>query len=118
MESTGMREKIQVSQEAANILTLAGKGHWLTPREDTVNAKGKGVLQTYWLRTQSKQKAGSVASSGGTHSTGEIDNDAIVMDTNVPAGNDTEDAHKLDRKVDWMTELLGDYLKQILAKRG
>ncbi|GKY96214.1 hypothetical protein MPSEU_000581300 [Mayamaea pseudoterrestris] len=112
MESTGTRERIQVSQETANMLTIAGKGHWLSPREDTVNAKGKGVLQTYWLRTQAKQKAGSVASSGGTHSS---DNDAMI--DAVPMSADAEELLKRDRKVDWMAELLGEYLKQILAKR-
>jgi hypothetical protein len=95
------------------MLTIAGKGHWLTPRADTVNAKGKGVLQTYWLRTQSKQKAGSVASSGGTHSS---DNEGMV-DAAVPMNADAESLLKRDRKVDWMTELLSEYLKQILAKR-
>ena len=94
-------------------MTLAGKGHWLTPREDTVNAKGKGVLQTYWLRTQSKARAGSVASSGGTHSS---DND-VVVESDVPSSVDAEAMLKRDRKVDWMTELLSEYLKQILAKR-
>ncbi|GKZ01341.1 hypothetical protein MPSEU_001085100 [Mayamaea pseudoterrestris] len=113
MESTGTRERIQVSQETANKLTLAGKGHWLSPREDTVNAKGKGVLQTYWLRTQSKQKAGSVASSGGTHSS---DND-IVLDSDIPANAEANEVLKRDRKVDWMTELLGEYLKQIHGHR-
>ncbi|GKZ01289.1 hypothetical protein MPSEU_001079900 [Mayamaea pseudoterrestris] len=113
MESTGEREKIQVSQETANMLTVAGKSHWLTPRKDTVNAKGKGVLQTYWLRLQSKQSAGSIASSGGTQSS---DTDAL-LDADVPIDDSTEAALKHDRKVDWMTELLGDFLKQIVAKQ-
>ena len=77
-----------------------------------MEAKGKGVLQTYWLQTQSKPAAGSVASSG-THSS---DND-VALDTDVPASEDSVAILKRDRKVDWMTELLGEYLKQIIAKQ-
>jgi hypothetical protein len=50
MESTGRRNKIQVSLETADCLVESGKGHWLEERTDRVEAKGKGVLQTYWIR--------------------------------------------------------------------
>ena len=36
MESTGVRDRIQVSPTTADLLTAAGKGHWIKPREDTV----------------------------------------------------------------------------------
>lgn len=49
MESTGQKGRIQVSQATADILTAAGKGHWLTKREELVEAKGKGSLQTYFV---------------------------------------------------------------------
>jgi hypothetical protein len=109
-----MRGKMQVSQETANKLTIAGKGHWLTPREDAVNAKGKGVLQTYWVNLNSnrKDRSHSVASSGGTHSS-----DDLAFDEQVPVSEEQEDIIKRERMADWMTELLCDYLKQILAKR-
>lgn len=42
MESTGMPTKIQLSQETTDLLLAAGKGHWVTQREDKVIAKGKG----------------------------------------------------------------------------
>jgi DNA-binding NarL/FixJ family response regulator len=42
MESTGIKDRIQISQETADELIAAGKVHWLTPREDKVIAKGKG----------------------------------------------------------------------------
>ncbi|CAB9522348.1 cAMP-specific 3',5'-cyclic phosphodiesterase, isoform (Partial), partial [Seminavis robusta] len=46
-------EQIQVSEP----LPTSPKGHedWLIPREDEVNAKGKGVIKTYWLVLYSKQ---------------------------------------------------------------
>lgn len=44
MESTGERDKIHLSQETANLLIQAGKGHWVVPREEKVIAKGKCYL--------------------------------------------------------------------------
>eukprot|EP00934_Nitzschia_sp_Nitz4_P004549 Nitzschia sp. Nitz4//scaffold214_size40253//26722//27160//NITZ4_007591-RA/size40253-snap-gene-0.61-mRNA-1//1//CDS//3329542111//4539//frame0 len=50
MESTGVPRCIQVSLTTADELIRAGKQSWLTPREERVHAKGKGQLQTYFLR--------------------------------------------------------------------
>lgn len=49
MESTGQPNCIQVSEVTAEHLTTLGKGHWVTPRDELVSAKGKGLMQTYWL---------------------------------------------------------------------
>ena len=49
MESTGLRDRIHISQQTADKLEEAGKGHWFRPRSDPVLAKGKGFMQTYWL---------------------------------------------------------------------
>ena len=68
MESTGERGKIQASKEAADLLLRAGKSQWVTPREETVVAKGKGELQTYWVSLSS----GRASSSGGTARTTSI----------------------------------------------
>jgi class 3 adenylate cyclase len=51
MESTGIKNKIQLSQDTASLLEAAGKGHWIVRREDKVVAKGKGELTTYFLVT-------------------------------------------------------------------
>jgi hypothetical protein len=50
MESNGLESCIHASQETADILTSLGKGHWVHPREDKIHAKGKGELQTYWIK--------------------------------------------------------------------
>jgi hypothetical protein len=39
-----------LSAETASLLVAAGKGHWLEKREKTVVAKGKGELDTFWLK--------------------------------------------------------------------
>ena len=57
MESNGLPNRIHVSEETANALTLQGKGHWLTPREDKIVAKGKGELQTYFVNSRGDGKA-------------------------------------------------------------
>lgn len=49
MESTGVRSKIQCSEATAELLTAAGKAHWLVPRPDPVFAKGLGKIQTFFV---------------------------------------------------------------------
>jgi class 3 adenylate cyclase len=45
MESTGDKNRIQVSQETADLIIEFGKAKWLTPREDEVDVKGKGTMR-------------------------------------------------------------------------
>lgn len=52
MESTGIAGKIQVSQETADLIHRAGRDHWLTQRNGTVTAKGKGEMQVRFLCTR------------------------------------------------------------------
>eukprot|EP00934_Nitzschia_sp_Nitz4_P006926 Nitzschia sp. Nitz4//scaffold53_size117307//115309//117659//NITZ4_003787-RA/size117307-augustus-gene-0.95-mRNA-1//1//CDS//3329554256//6916//frame0 len=49
METTGKRQSIHGSQATADELIKFGKEHWLQAREDAVEVKGKGRLQTYWI---------------------------------------------------------------------
>eukprot|EP00980_Cylindrotheca_fusiformis_P018038 scaffold5770_cov101-Cylindrotheca_fusiformis.AAC.1 len=53
MESTGHRNQIQVSQATASLIAASGKGHWLRKREGLVQAKGKGAVQTFWVKSKS-----------------------------------------------------------------
>ena len=62
IETTGAKNKIHISVETADRLIAAGKEHWVTLREDKVVAKGKGELQTYWLKL--KKDASSSVHSG------------------------------------------------------
>jgi class 3 adenylate cyclase len=50
MESTSERNKIHVSQGTADTLVISGKAHWLLKRPDSVQAKGKGTMVTYWVQ--------------------------------------------------------------------
>jgi class 3 adenylate cyclase len=49
MESTSKPETIQISQATANYLIDAGHSDWFESRDDKVEVKVKGKLQTYWL---------------------------------------------------------------------
>lgn len=48
MESMGLPGKIQLSADTAGLINRDGKSHWLTKRDTTITAKGKGEMQTYW----------------------------------------------------------------------
>jgi class 3 adenylate cyclase len=61
MESLGSTGQIHVSQQTADELLAKGKSSWVTPRADKVTAKGKGELQTYWVRP--REMASTVISS-------------------------------------------------------
>lgn len=49
MESTSLPGRIQASQATYSHLCDLGYGDWGQPREELVEAKGKGMLQTYWI---------------------------------------------------------------------
>ena len=103
MESTGVLGKIQVSQRTADLLVAAGKPHWVKPREDTVLAKGKGVLQTFWLNLVDSRATCSTASSQGDYSTDSFNN----------LGGKVKDRSRLE---DWMTELLLESMKKLVRR--
>lgn len=106
-----MRGKIQLSKETATLLEQMGKGHWISPREDSVEAKGKGTMSTYWLHPRSLQQ-GSVATStdtGASSSVGGLDDGNLA---------DRQRAlQKHERLIDWMVELITEYLKKVVAKQ-
>jgi hypothetical protein len=106
--STGASNKIQISHATAQLIIAADKGHWVKRREDAVEAKGKGWLETYWLVPKPK-KGASVASG---HSRSSDDPTASDLDESLD-----ENAKKHDRLVDWTCELLLAHINKIVARR-
>jgi class 3 adenylate cyclase len=49
MESLGIPGQIQCSQTTADLLVNDRKGSWLVEREDLIEAKGKGLMQSHWV---------------------------------------------------------------------
>lgn len=119
MESTGAKNRIQISQETANILEESGKGFWFTKREDKVDAKGKGELQTYWLtikasgnRSENSGPSGTNSGSGGQESMRRLPRvESFARETY------TGSQAKIDRLIDWNVEVLWNLLKQIELRR-
>jgi hypothetical protein len=117
MESTSLPNKIQASQKTADLIIESGKGNWLTTRQDLVNAKGKGMLQTYWL-DPTRGKPGSTISS-----TADLETESSLGgDLNRPAHTFAplekeclED--KIERLIDWNVALFKDLLEAIVNHR-
>jgi class 3 adenylate cyclase len=80
MESTGQRDRIQVSQSTADLLIASGRSDWINKRDGLVAAKGKGELQTYWL-------VGRTTSAGSTYTAVTVD---AMMSDEVSSTKDHE----------------------------
>jgi hypothetical protein len=147
MESTGAINKIHLSKETAELLIAAGKAHWVMLREDVVEAKGKGRLQTFWLK--SKGGSGANRNSDTVGSEEEISETSSSICDEEDLGNnlDTIEGEKVnqpvasaekkrrsgrasnvafgesdirqrsDRLVDWNVEVLFNLLKKIAVRR-
>jgi class 3 adenylate cyclase len=113
MESTGARDKIQVSEEVAELLLEAGKAHWIKPRQDLIVAKGKGEMQTYWLQIK-RDPAASVISSITENEDGSSNDEQglafVAKKTKLPK--------KFMRMVNWNKDLMVGMLKEIVARRS
>jgi 3'5'-cyclic nucleotide phosphodiesterase/Adenylate and Guanylate cyclase catalytic domain len=111
MESTGKKGCIQLSQDTADILVDAGKGHWIFAREDKVEAKGKGEMHTYFLKIQIKDErseGGTVVSESSMEIWDDDDKDEAAMLRAI---------EKRNRSAQWVVEILANLLKEMVAKR-
>jgi class 3 adenylate cyclase len=128
MESTGERSRIHCSETTVQYLTASGKGHWAKKRDDKLEIKGKGHMQTYWLRPKllsdesvktdsdcdlSVTERGDLPSEEYTlpsspskvHSRMSI----VPSQKNLPA--------KTQRLVDWVANMLIPLLERVVAQR-
>ena len=99
VESTGERHSIHLSQKTANLIKDAGKDNWIIPRKETVVAKGKGKMNTYWL----------VLDPGKKESSFRVDM--------VPK-EEISYERRVERCIDWNSELLVGLLKKVVAHRS
>ena len=111
LESTGVRNKIQCSQETADLIEHAGYGKWLVPREDKVDMKGKGSKKTYFLKITSGSRA-----SRATRETS-LQTNSLPGDVHSAHSSDCADESKKDRLVEWNVEILSGLLARIVARR-
>jgi class 3 adenylate cyclase len=119
-ESTGLKGKIQLSQETADFLITAGKSYWIRQREEKVFAKGKGEMTTYWL---SIKKEGNAATSSASDSgTVEIEDDGVANAESFEISHNDKRAQTLSsektiRLIEWNCDVLLRLIKQIAARR-
>jgi len=118
MESTGVRGKIQISQTTADLLISSGKVNWLSKREDAVCAKGKGVMETYFVsvhavRRASGFSAGTFDSSVGTS----ISDESSERNDEVESDRSKFQSTKTGRLIEWCADIMQNFLRQIVARR-
>ena len=111
MESTGRAGRIQLSQETANLVMASGKSHWLNQRDEKVYAKGKGEVDTFWLKMHSAPKGSSGSNGRSTSSDGFVPS-STWHDTNVEALSES-----MTRMIEWQVDVLTKQLHQIQSRR-
>ncbi|CAJ1968567.1 unnamed protein product [Cylindrotheca closterium] len=123
MESSGERNRIQLSQATVDLLTQSGHSHWFISRGNKIFLKGKGNMQTYWLRRSAVQRSKRYESSDEFSVLDEMDE---LDDDDAAAGRSTTDLkleniadgmNKMERLVEWNVEVLTSLLQQIIASR-
>lgn len=109
IEALGESGRIHISEDTAQLLVVAGKKRWVEKRNGQIEAKGKGLLVTYWLtRTEDEERsrAGRKNEKNLTCST---------SDENNVSGFDKD---RNDRLIEWNVDTLLRLLKQVIAYRN
>eukprot|EP00980_Cylindrotheca_fusiformis_P011308 scaffold2604_cov90-Cylindrotheca_fusiformis.AAC.2 len=114
MENTSARNRIQVSQVTADLLSASGLSAWIAPRKNKILVKGKGQMQTYWLKTKLKSGMQNVTATLSENSVKSIENET----DEIADLDGIEAMSKTERLVEWNTEILSPLLQQIIASRG
>lgn len=107
MESSGEAGRVHVSKETADLLVQGGKEAWIIPREDTVHAKGKGELKTFYLQLEVRKIAEKPGNSAKTSS----ERDMETEDNTIQGRGD-----QMSRLIDWNVQQLTEILRLIIAK--
>lgn len=111
MESTGASNRVQISQATADLVIDSGKGHWLKKRDDLIEAKGKGEIQTYWVK-------GKVPSSARTGSSNASGSQSFRDEQPIKSRRKNAKQERVRKAlVDWQVELLSKLIKQIVGLR-
>ena len=142
MESTGAKNKIQISESTAKLLVEAGKEHWILPREDLVEAKGKGSIKTYWVLTRRSPSVVSGSNRSKLPKAPELHDSNSDVEGENAFGNecasiwdeeeedvdadDNGDDHSMaqsalndqfERMIDWQVDLMAKPLRKIITGR-
>lgn len=114
MESTGMKGRIHISQSTADELIKLKKGHWVQPRKDSVEVKGKGTMPTYWVVPRDGISSSDVIDGAGNTGT-EKSEETIDLEDTVALDRKLE--LKTERLIEWNTDILARLIRGIVARR-
>ncbi|CAJ1960174.1 unnamed protein product [Cylindrotheca closterium] len=116
MESSGERNRIQLSQATANLLREDGFSKWIVARKGKTFVKGKGEMQTYWMRTGARVELGESDGVKKVYETAEtVEEKSEDFDLEI---ENFQGMSKNERLVEWHIEVLSTLLEQIIASRG
>jgi class 3 adenylate cyclase len=73
MESNGVAGRIHISQATADELKAKGMGKWVEPRKDKIEAKGKGLMQTYFVNVHRAARSVVSTATFNTNESGTSD---------------------------------------------
>eukprot|EP00980_Cylindrotheca_fusiformis_P018638 scaffold6199_cov132-Cylindrotheca_fusiformis.AAC.3 len=122
MESSSERSRIQISRATADLLKEAGLTRWTIPRSTKMFVKGKGEMQTYWLRKSSRASIPKAASMKSEMETLEEGDDSSESSERASEEDNDflgiEGMNKTERLVEWNVEVLTSLLEQIVGSRG
>lgn len=137
IETTGQRDRVHLSEHTVKYLKAAGRENWVVRREDAVQAKGKGLINTFWLILDDGDR---IDATEGAYM--EDDEESLEHEQSPTSGDDQSSvksekksksdmykssglsvmdastARKVERLVAWNTELLLQLLKHIVARRS
>lgn len=109
MESTGDANRIQLSADTAELVKNDGKGNWIIRREGTVVVKGKGDMQTYWVRSGNEKSTPTDGAAPTDDSMG------VSLSADGADEDDVEEATQ--RLIEWNVGTLLPIIKEIVASR-
>lgn len=125
LETTGLRNRIHISKETADLIQEGGKGNWLRARGEVVQAKGKGTLATFWLLPKSatlsstaSHSTGSNIGSSGLSTEGRHTVASERLDAGMHVSRKDHSEAKLERLIFWVSEALLQSLRQVVAQRN
>jgi hypothetical protein len=124
-----MKGRVHISQTTADALRALGKNQWFYAREELVYAKGKGELQTYWLKVGRKapEKSRSKPESSFGALTGDGDGEETDWSDSAYDSDDSESdfdsdglisglvSEKTARLIDWNVDNLLRLLKDVVV---
>ncbi|CAJ1963430.1 unnamed protein product [Cylindrotheca closterium] len=124
MESTGRANCIQITAATADLLKEGGFENMIIPRAEKTFVKGKGEMQTYWLRSTNSKRVRAMDTAHRIEST---ISEEETADSSFSASDRADDLfdmngvdsmNKTQRLVEWNVEVLMSLLQQIVISRG